>query len=83
MPLVQRPNGEEMNRFAIMAGMAMLTGMSAPSLVAQDKEAAPAAEEKAEAKETKGVAWGEDYAAALKEAKETGKFVIVDFTATW
>ena len=83
MPLVRRPNGEEMNRFAIVAGMAMLTGMSAPSLMAQNSEVAPIEEEKAEAKESTGVAWGEDYAAALKEAKESGKFVIVDFTATW
>ncbi|MCF6228741.1 MAG: thioredoxin family protein [Planctomycetes bacterium] len=75
-----------MNRFAIMAGMAMLSGMAAPGLTAQDMEEveeAPAESTEEKKAEVTGVAWTEDYEAGLKDAKESGKLVILEFTATW
>ncbi|MHC4840793.1 MAG: hypothetical protein ACYTDT_07480 [Planctomycetota bacterium] len=72
-----------MNRFTLMAGIAMLSCVAAPSLFAQDSKEAPAEPKAAEVKETEGVAWTQDYEAGLKEAKEAGKLVFLEFTATW
>lgn len=71
-----------MNRFAIMAGMAMLSGMAAPGLTAQDmEEEAPTEATEEKKAEVTGVAWTKDYEAGLKEAAEAKKLVILMFTS--
>ena len=60
-------------RITALLGLLLVALVAAPTLMAQEADKA----------EKAGVAWTEDYSAALETAKTEEKLLFLEFTAVW